>query len=78
MKNTCDGRFKLCIIMGTKSFTDAQTFYSFCVKNKLTVTIPGQSLNVEAGNKRREKKIRKESKAGLRFEEIVQDGYKFV
>lgn len=53
-------------------------FYSFCVKNKLTVTIPGQSLNVEAGNKRREKKIRKESKAGLRFEEIVQDGYKFV
>lgn len=39
--------------MGTKSFTDAQTLYSFCVKNMLTVTIPGQRLNVEAGHKGR-------------------------
>lgn len=53
MENTCDGRLKLCIIMGTMSFTDAQTLYSFCVKNMLTVTIPGQPLNVEAGNKGR-------------------------
>lgn len=73
-----------CIILGTTSFTGLQTFYHFYVLKYITVTAPGQSFNVEVGNRGREqnkgkkKEGGKESKVDLGFRKTVPNGCKCV
>lgn len=55
-----------CIITGTTNFIDMQTFYQFYVLKYVTVTAPGQSFNVEVGNRGREQKKGKKKEGGKR------------
>lgn len=43
-----------------------QTFYQFYVLKYVTVTAPGQSFNVEVGNRGREQKKGKKKEGGKR------------
>lgn len=62
-----------CIIPGTTSFIGMQTFYHFYVLKYITVTAPGQSFNIEVGNRGREqnkgkKKERKRKQGRFRIQ----------
>lgn len=61
--------------MGTKSYIDVHFIASVL---KVCHSNSSRMVFVEVGNKGRGKKERRESKAGLGFEEIVQDDDKRV